>query len=136
VVVTKADGNLAAAARHAAADLRHALELLRPRHEEVPPEVLTASSPTGDGIAEVWAALVSAHSALRASGGLDRQRSEQARSWLWREVRGALEGRLRTHPAVVAVLAEVEDEVTAGRVTPSAGAARLLESFSGEGADG
>ena len=39
VLVTKADGDLARSANHAASDLRHALHLLRPKHEEITTEV-------------------------------------------------------------------------------------------------
>jgi LAO/AO transport system kinase len=127
VVVTKADGDLAAAATHAAADIRRALHLLRPRHPEVEAQVLLASSVAGEGVAEVWDAVAAAHTALRASGGLDRLRAEQARAWLWSELRGALELRLRTDPAVAGALPAVEAEVAAGALTPSAGAAALLE---------
>jgi len=126
VVVTKADGDLATAAAHACADIRRALHLLRPRHVEVEAQALLASSTTGTGIPEAWDAIRAAHEALDASGGLDRQRAEQARAWLWSEVRGALELRLRTDPDVAALLPEVEAEVGAGTTTPSAGARRLL----------
>jgi LAO/AO transport system kinase len=126
VVVTKADGDLATAAAHACADIRRALHLLRPRHPGVEAVALLASSVTGDGIAETWDAVLSAHGALATSGELGRQRAEQARAWLWSEVRGALELRLRTDPDVAAALPGVEAEVSAGTVTPSAGARRLL----------
>jgi len=126
VVVTKADGDLAAAASHACADIRRALHLLRPRHVEVTPQALLASSTTGTGIPEAWDAVRTAHEALDASGALDRQRAEQARAWLWSEVRGALELRLRTDPDVADALPAVEAGVRAGAITPSAGARRLL----------
>ena len=71
----------------------------------------------------MWDAVRAAHEALAASGALDRQRAEQARAWLWAEVRGALELRLRTDPDVADALPAVEAEVAAGTVTPSAGAA-------------
>ncbi|QYG92395.1 methylmalonyl Co-A mutase-associated GTPase MeaB [Iamia sp. SCSIO 61187] len=126
VVVTKADGELAQAAAHACADIRRALHLLRPRHTEVEPQALLASSPTGAGIAEAWDAIRTAHEALAASGGLARQRAQQARAWLWSEVQGALELMLRTDPDVAAALPEVEAQVEAGSLTPSAGARRIL----------
>jgi len=126
VVVTKADGDLAAAAAHAAADVRRALHLLRPRHPEVAPQALLASAVTGHGVAEVWAAVADAHAALRAGGGLDRLRRQQARAWLWSELRGALELRLRTDPAVADALPAVEAAVEAGTTSPATGARQLL----------
>lgn len=126
VVVTKADGDLATAASHAAADIRRALHLLRPRHEGLSPEVRLASAITGEGIAETWTAISEAHDHLSRTGQLDHLRAGQAQAWMWSEVRGALELRLRTDPEVAVVLPEVEAEVEAGRITPSAGAHRIL----------
>lgn len=127
VVVTKADGDLATAAAHACADIRRALHLLRPRHPEVEPVALLASSTTGEGIPEVWTAVAVAHAALVASGGLARMRADQAVAWMWSELRGALEQRLRRDPAVAASLPGLEAEVAAGATSPSVAATRLLD---------
>jgi LAO/AO transport system kinase len=127
VVVTKADGDLAAAAAHACADIRRALHLLRPRHPEVEPVALLASSTTGEGIPEVWTAVTDAHAALVASGGLARMRADQAVAWMWTELRGALEHRLRQDPAVAASLPGLEAEVASGTTSPSVAANRLLD---------
>ena len=129
LVVTKADGELADAARHASADLRRALHLLRPHHPELTPEAILVSAVTGDGIAEVWEAVQRAHRVLRDSGALDRLRAEQARAWLWSEVTATLLHRLRHDPGVQARLAEVEAAVAAGTLSPGVAAARLLEAL-------
>src|SRR5438445_419530 len=54
VVVTKADGDLQAAANRAAADSDHALHLLRPRMAGWSPPVLLTSAVEDVGIDEVW----------------------------------------------------------------------------------
>jgi LAO/AO transport system kinase len=127
VVVTKADGDLATPAAHACADIRRALHLLRPPHPEVEPVALLASSTTGRGIPEVWDAVAAAHGALSASGGLARLRADQAVAWMWSELRGALEHRLRQDPAVAGSLPGLEAEVAAGSTSPSVAANRLLD---------
>ncbi|CAN5578765.1 methylmalonyl Co-A mutase-associated GTPase MeaB [soil metagenome] len=129
VVVTKADGELAAAARHACADVRRALHLLRPRHPELTPEAILVSSTTGDGIAEVWDAIRATHGRLRETGGLDRLRAEQARAWLWSEVTATLLHRLHHDPAVRARLPEVEAAVASGTLSPGVAAGQLLDAF-------
>lgn len=131
VVVTKSDGDLATAATHACADIRRALELLRPKHRDLTPSALLVSSLTGEGVTEVWELLAAAHDTLRRSGALERQRARQATTWLWSELRGALELRLRTDPAVVSALPEVERLVAAGELAPAAGATRLLDRLGG-----
>lgn len=129
VVVTKADGDLAAAAGRAVADHTNALGLLRPRWETWRPEVLACSSVSGTGIAEVWEALERFAAAVGDSGELARHRATQRVEGMWAEVRGALADRLAADPAVAATLARIEPEVAGGQMTPSAAARALLTVF-------
>ncbi|QXC61408.1 methylmalonyl Co-A mutase-associated GTPase MeaB [Aquihabitans sp. G128] len=129
VVVTKADGDLANAARHAAADLQRAIHLLRPKYDGLATETLLVSSPKGEGIAEVWARVTSAHEHLAATGQLDRLRAGQARAWLWDELRAGLTERFREDPAVTPELASLEAAVATGEVAPTAAAQQLLDRF-------
>jgi len=135
VVVTKADGVLAPAANHAAADLRRSLHLLRPKHEGLSPEVLLVSSPTGAGVPEVWDAVTAAHAHLSGTGQLDGLRAGQAVAWLWDELRSGLTARFRDHPATRRQLPELEAAVRAGTASPSAAARRLLDAFETAGAE-
>jgi LAO/AO transport system kinase len=129
VVVTKADGELANAANHAAADLRRAIHLLRAKHEGLTTDTLLVSSTEGRGVAEVWDHLVAAHRHLRDTGQLQALRAGQARAWLWDELRAGLLERFRAHPGVDAALRSAEDDVTAGRAAPARVAAELLDRF-------
>jgi LAO/AO transport system kinase len=131
VVVTKADGHLLTAANHAAADLRRALQLMRPKHHGLTTETLLVSSPTGTGVPQVWEHLVAAHRHLTATGQLDRLRAHQATAWMWDEVRAELARRFRDAPGVRAVLADLERAVEEGRTTPTAAAQQLLDRFTG-----
>jgi LAO/AO transport system kinase len=124
--VTKADGDLAAAARQAEADHRHALGLLRPRFEGWRPPVLSCSASTGTGIAEVWAAVLDHRRTLEGTGALRHLRAEQARAWLWSEVRERLLAGLRADAAVRRLAPELEAKVVAGELAPPAAAAELL----------
>ena len=133
VIVTKADGNLAGPARHAAADLTNALHLLRPRHPGIEPQVLLASSVTGDGIAEAWTAIEHMHQALQAGGQLDALRASQAKSWLWSEVSAGLLERARLDPRIKAELPQLEAEVASGTLAPGVAARRLLDQLDGAG---
>lgn len=125
VVVTKADGDLLPAANRAAADLRHALHLMRPVHEAWTAQVLSTSSYEGTGLAEVWAAVQDHRSALDAAGALGPMRSEQLRRWLWSELREGLVDRFVADAGER--LAAAEREVTAGRVLPTVAADDLLD---------
>jgi LAO/AO transport system kinase len=126
VVVTKADGELLAPARHVAAEYRRALQLLHRKHGEWEPTVVTCSSVTGEGIDDVVEALTQHREAITATGTLQRRRGHQALDALWAEVRDSLLDRFRNEPAVAARLAALEQDVLAGRVSAAAAAAELL----------
>jgi len=126
VVVNKADGDLAPAARRAVADYRHAVHLLRPKHPgwEVP--VLAASALHGTGVDEAWAEVERLSAHLRADGALDRLRSAQAVDWLWAELRERLVDAFRHDEQVAKRLSEVEAAVRAGLLSPTTAARDLL----------
>ena len=131
IVVNKADGDLAAQARHAVAEYRHALALLRPANSAWRVPVLSCSALTGDGIARVWDTVGEYRTALAPSGALERRRAEQARAWMWDEIREGLLSAFTGDPAVRAELAALETGVAGGTVAPAAAARRLLGLFRG-----
>ena len=123
-VVTKADGDLAGAANRAAADLRHALHLMRPLHHAWTSRVLLTSAFERTGLGEVWDAVFEHRAALDESGELAQLRAEQLRRWLWTEIReGLVEHFVATAGDAVT---EAELDVVAGRVLPTVAADRLL----------
>jgi LAO/AO transport system kinase len=130
-VITKADGELEAAAARAAAEYQGALGLLRPGKLDWRPPVLQCSAVTGAGIPEIWAAVGRCREAMSKGGTLDAKRGVQAETWMWRELGEALTASLRAHPAVAGRLAEIEARVRAGTLTPAAAARDLLETFQG-----
>jgi LAO/AO transport system kinase len=127
LVVNKADGELEAVANRTAVDYRAALHI--GRAHESGPNVLTASALTDTGITEVWSTIAERISAARASGALERRRTEQARTWMWSEVSDTLLDRFRADPEVRRLIEPVEADVVAGKVSASAAAQRLLDAF-------
>lgn len=127
VAVTKADGELLAAAAHTASDHRTALSLLQPKHRAWRPEVVLCSARTGDGIDDLARTIERCHSILTESGELATQRSQQAVSWFWSELTQELLSRFRQRPDVRAQLSSVERQVAEGVLPPAAAAAALLD---------
>ncbi|WP_044560927.1 methylmalonyl Co-A mutase-associated GTPase MeaB, partial [Azospirillum sp. B4] len=133
VVVNKADGDLVAQARHAVAEYRHALALLRPAVPDWTVPVLSCSALTTQGVDGVWDTITRFRDAQVASGGLTRRRADQARAWMWNEIRESLLAAFTGDPAVRAQLGAAESAVTAGAQTPAMAARHLLAQFRREG---
>ena len=89
--------------------------------------MLQCSALLGDGIAEVWDAVVEFNAAV--AGEIAVRRAEQARQWMWSEVTDALVEELRARPDVAAISAELEAAVIAGTMTPTAAAGAVLRAF-------
>jgi GTPase len=129
VLVNKADGELAAAARRAVADYASALRLVRPQRSEWQVPVRAISALEGTGIAEIWTEVERFRIALERTGAWSRRRAEQARAALWAEIGDSLLDCFRATRAVAEQLASLEAEVVAGNRAPSAAARSLLASF-------
>jgi len=135
LIVNKADGDLAPAARRAVADYRQALRLLRPASdadadaEEA--EVLAVSSLEGTGIERVWHEVERRIAAARESGAFAAQRAGQAKAALWHEIGEGLLDLFRADRAVAPLLRNLEAKVAAAKLTPEAAARTALTAFLG-----
>jgi LAO/AO transport system kinase len=131
IVVNKADGELATAARHAEAEYRHALSLLRPVNPLWRVPVLSCSALTGKGIDTVWEQITDYHRLLgpEGSGDIARRRAEQARAWMWSEIEESLIDAFKAEPAVRGELPGLERATATAAITPGAAAKRLLALF-------
>ncbi|HEX4421167.1 MAG TPA: methylmalonyl Co-A mutase-associated GTPase MeaB [Kofleriaceae bacterium] len=131
LAVNKADGDGAARARLALADLRSALRYLPRRRASWPTRAVTISGQTGAGLDELWALIDDHHRTLTGSGELAALRADQQRIWMWALIREQLETRFRRHPAVIAALGPLEAAVQAGALTSTAAADQLIAVFDG-----
>jgi LAO/AO transport system kinase len=131
LAVNKIDGDGAARARIALADLRSALRYLPKKLASWQPRAIGVSGLTGAGLDELWTVIAEHRAQLEASGELAKLRASQQRTWMWALIRERLEQTFRDHPAVAARLAELQAEVEAGTITSSAAADELLAAFAG-----
>lgn len=129
VAVTKADGDNAGEARVTARELSIALKLVTSENEKRRAPVLTCSSMTGEGLDDVWNAVVKHREELEAQGVLQERRLAQQRDWLWNMVRGEIEEALRTSPAIRQTSAEVEAKLATEELSALEGAEMILQSF-------
>lgn len=125
IIVNKADGDLKAQAKRVRADYSAALKLLR-ADGNWQPRAVTCSALTGDGIAGIWETVGEFKKSL-GKPGMDRQRRDQAKAWMWKEIRERLIEDFTGNARNAVRIAAAEKAVLAGRKTPAQAAAELLE---------
>lgn len=131
LAVTKADGDNKAAAERARAEYAMAMRLIRPKHAGWSVPVVTTSSVTGAGLAELWQTVERHRLALQAGPAWQAQREAQHVYWLWRAIEAELMRRFAADPAVLARRPALEAAVRSGRLSPDHAAAELLAAFAG-----
>lgn len=129
VVVSKADGDLAAAARRTAADYASAMRLIHPPNPEWEVPVRAVSALEGRGVAEIWDDVARFRAVREATGAWIQRRRDQALAALWAEIEQGLLENFRAAPAIADRLAEIEKEIVAGSRMPAEGARELLAAF-------
>lgn len=126
LVINKADGENIAAASAARTQFSRGLRFVAPATAGWRTRAYTASSLTGDGIAEIWAAISAFEAETKASGIFEQRRTAQRGEWL----QAALETRLRDlvfgSAAVREALPEIEAAALSGELSLSAAADELI----------
>ena len=125
IAVNKADGAGAERAAAAAAEYRAALHILVPPGALWMPPVLRVSGLTGEGLAELWQAVLDHRARLDGAGALDAKRRQQNTRWMWAMLEERMRERIATNPAVRERLPALEAAVAEGAVSPTAGADEL-----------
>jgi len=128
IAINKAymDRRRAEIARH---EFMSALHLLPPSETGWKPRVVTCSAVTGQGIAEIWSAVLEHRRMLQDSGMLERLRREQTKAWMRSMLEEGLLDLFRQHPLVRQKLPELERDVLHGRITAFRAVEQLLELY-------
>ena len=129
MAITKADGDNKRKAERARVEYAHALHLFPASADGWPPPVLTCSSRTGEGVAEVWQMVLDHRRTMEENGFLARRRSRQSLEWLNELLMLALEESFREDRAVASRLPVLQEEVGRGETTPFAASRELLRLF-------
>jgi len=129
VIVNKADGDMAATARHSASDYLSALKLLHPRTRNWRVPVKTCSALENQGIDEIWNTVEEYRATISSSGELAERRALQAKTWMWAEISESLITALRNDPLTSARIEQLEQAVVDGSVPPTLAASELIDIF-------
>ncbi len=126
VAVNQADGSQQARAERTARDYAMGLSIMRGGESGGAPPVLTCSGLEGQGVDDVWAALLQRRAEADRDGALAERRQSQRLVWMWSQVEQRVRAALEADVARESLVREVSAGVAAGRVPPSVGADRLL----------
>ena len=129
ITVNKADGDHEAEARVAARELRMAMKLISSDPHAVRPPVLTSSAFTGNGLDDVWQAVLNHRARLQESGGLEARRREQQIAWLSALVEEDVLGAVRRSPGVREIRDRIRERVAAGEISAIEGSELLVRAF-------
>jgi LAO/AO transport system kinase len=129
ITVNKADGDGERAARGAARELAIAIKLITSDPDARRPPVLMSSSYTGNGLDEVWAAVLEHREYLESTGGLKRRRAHQQLEWLWSLVEGELMDGLRRSKPVKAMTPALEADVADGELSALEASETIIRAF-------
>lgn len=129
LVVNKSDGERTALANQARGHYINATHLLPPKPSGWTPRVLSCSALENKGIAELWEAVLAYKELTLGNGFFHENRRQQARFWLEDALEAGLKSMFYKHPGVQEMLASLETEVMAGRLSPTDAAARALRAF-------
>ncbi len=132
LVVNKADGSNEIAAQRAMRDYRAALSLTAPANANWVPPVLTASSIQKTGLDQVATHIDDYFAVMADSGQLASRRASQQVRWLWAMVEDRLRERLMSNERVREMLADLEQQVAAAEIAPSAAATQILSAVDSE----
>ena len=94
--------------------------------------MLTCSAHTGDGLDEVWQAVLDHRAHLEEQGSLQARRAEQQREWMWAMVDAELRDAVRRSPRVRELLTEITPGVRSGEVSAVDGADRIIAAFAAD----
>ncbi len=130
VAVTKADGDLAAAAGRALSEYASALRLMRPPADGAPATAVSVSALDRRGIDGLWAELDRRYVEMEGSGALARRRAAHARDWMWGEVREGLVSLTHNGPAAETAR-RLDEAVATGALLPAAAAQQILDALGG-----
>jgi LAO/AO transport system kinase len=103
--------------------------LLRVKSENWQPKTLLCSSIHGSGISEIWDVVEAFKQAKEPTNALNELRKQQAITWMWDEIHENLIDKLKSSPAIMKLIPDMEINVQTGNITPTKAAREILNIF-------
>ncbi|UCB46380.1 MAG: methylmalonyl Co-A mutase-associated GTPase MeaB [Spirochaetota bacterium] len=126
IAINKADGENVQKSEKAQVVYERLLNLLSPSYAHWIPPVHVCSALEMKNIDKVWETVLQHRAKLNSSGELEEKRKKQALAWMWSLLEEGLKERFNRNTNVQGIIPEIADQVTAGTITPTAAAYKLL----------
>jgi LAO/AO transport system kinase len=136
IVVTKADGDNIARANQTRAEFQQALHVLHTRNAPIQPEVITASSITGEGIEKIWNSIRTFHTKSVESGWFNTNRKSQDLNWFDEHFSFLLQSQLAQSVKVQEKISFLRDAIRQKKISPTTAASMLLDFLNQHGLAG
>ena len=126
IAITKADGDNIQNAKNARIEYKRALHLFPPTDTGWTPKVATCSSLEKDNIDVIWNIICEQQEWMQSRGLKKSKRQEQARYWLHESIEDKLKTNFYQKEGMADKIAEMEDAVIQGKLTPHQATQKLL----------
>lgn len=131
IVINKADGDNINRANTAATLYRNALHLFPPTMSGWIPQVRVCSSLRKTGISDIWLCLEDYFALVKENNYFEERRANQAKYWMFETIEENLKRNFYQNKTVKTALADLENKVSADRISPFVAATQLLEKYFG-----
>ncbi len=129
IAITKADGDNTKRAAITASDYQHALRIITPNSPDWTPPVITISAQDNVGLDALWEKIGLYRRTMQDTGGWAAKRRKQQIRWMWSMVDDRLMTRVKADPKVKVLVPELENDVGAGKLTPTLAVDKILAAF-------
>ncbi len=129
IAINKADEDRMEMAKKSRAAFKNAIHLYPPNENGWDTKVLTCSGLNNKGIDEFWKELQSYYTHNIKTSYLKKRRTSQSKFWLHETIINHLKNSFYQNPQVAKVLADIENNVIEGKISPFQAAEKLFDSI-------
>lgn len=129
IAITKADGENVQKAKVAKVQYESALHLFPSPESGWLPRARTCSSYTKEGIEDIWDEILDFAKTTKQSEYFQNHRLSQAKYWMYQTITESLKDDLFNNHSVQSVIAKIETELLADRISSFAAAKKVLEFY-------
>ncbi len=129
IAINKCDGNNIERARAARVSFRNALALFPPPESGWHPDAICCSAIDSTGIKDVWENIEEYIRFTKKNGYFARQRTEQAKYWMYETINGALLDGFYQREDMQALIEQTEQKVLNNQLSSFIAAHQLLEHY-------